>query len=453
MISVPNHLRPLNGSKLFLLLCLLFGLTFAACKTTKPSSTTYPKPKPKTEKPEEKKEEVTKKETDEKPEEKKEEDTKPTTKTGPQHSLNIGLLIPFNASDYYPGSAPLPAQTERFLNFYQGFLLGLEELEQHGLRTRVDVYDTKNDKEIFGRTLDGLSENPPDFVLGAYHSANIRALAKWTKEHKVIGVSPWKSSTSVSEENPYFLQINPTLDLYFKAIVEHADASFDHRQILLVSRDVSKEKKRLKSLQEARAAVGNSTPYREYIIPGDIRSLEVDALALALHPRQTVVILPYYRNESFVQLFLSKLAAAKGDNDVVIYGMPNWLDFESLQYEQMVSLNVRLPIHQYVDHQSVRTSAFRKKYADRYGMIPTHNDAFKGYDLAIFAGSGYQQHGTAFLSKLSDENQTLSTMDISIQPKYPVDGSNSEDYSKIDFFENTSLQIREFGFNGFQRIN
>lgn len=459
MISVQSRLQPLNGNSLrgFSIALVLFMLLTSSCKTKQVKYRPNESNKPKQEvvnRP------VVKDTEPEKPKENKPDEQIESTEyidrfAGPQNMANISMLIPFNAKSYYTGGEKLSNESERFLNFYQGFLIGIKKLESEGLTTNLKVYDTKKNKETFIQKLERIDEKNTNIVIGSYHTSNIRSLAEWSKENKVLTVSPWKSSPTVSTDNPYFFQVSPTLDMIFEFIVDHVDKSYNSANVVVVGRDNAKEKALVdKVINIKNNKINISTDYKSLILPSSVQGMTPELIQPVINTRgTTVMIVPNYKSETFVQAFLARLAVAGVDQKVVVYGMPQWLDFSSLSYGQLSNLNVRLPLDQYVDPTSYQIKDFNRQYFDRYGMIPTDNEAYKGYDIALFVGRGYKDFGSEMLLEKDGSKDDLSTLSISVDRNVPILSSGSEDPSKINFFENKTIQMCEFNDHGIIRIH
>ncbi len=444
------------------LLMLCWVLTvFAIIASCSPKKNVYQAPKPKVEK---KDPLVTKSTTDDKKDVEPKGPHRDTMKTiqdiitmpesGPQQSLHAAVLLPLKAKDYYPGEQALSAQTEKFLNFYQGLLLGFKTLQNNGLDIYLEAYDTKRSTTRTREILDELEANEVQVVIGGYAADNIKALASWAKDQKVIVVSPWRSSSKVTKENPFFLQINPTLDSYLQAIVTHLKERFSHEDIILVGKKDDRVMKRIDRIQELQRRLygDQSEPYRVFVPDKNLEELEPEELLPLISGRAKVFVMPFTSNLTYVSSFISKLTAANPDRSDRVIGMPNWATDKNLSYGELIAHRVRLPVLLYVDQENPEVKQFRKRFLDTYGMVPLHDDAYRGYDLALFVGRAFQKYGTNMLFESEGDRQALSCCAIELQAHRSADAT-SEQFDGIHFYKNSAIRFREYSTSGFWPVD
>ena len=365
---------------------------------------------------------------------------------GVQTGLHVGVLLPLVAKDYYPGDKPLTDHTERMLNFYQGMLLGFEQMQAQGFDVYIEAFDTKRDLDRMESILTEVEASKAQMLIGGYQTKNIKALAQWAKEHKTLVISPWRSSSTVTSENPFFVQINPTLDLYLEAITQHLILHFNQDEVILVGKRDDRVLKRIEKIQDLKAEMTPSADqaYKVYVPDNNLEDMEPEDFLPLVSGHRKVFVLPFTSNLDYVSSFISKLTAANPNRtgDIVI-GMPNWYSDKNLSYGELIAHNVRIPLLQYVDHTSVAVTAFVKKFYDRYAMIPKHDDAFKGYDIAMYVSRAFRDYGTDMLIQQEGQRIEMSTMSFNMN-RHRSATPSGEQYQDIDFFVNRAIEMRAF---------
>src|SRR5690606_23609882 len=219
MISAQNHRQPLNGNKLF---PIFIGLIFLAISCS-----------PRTTVPVQKKPQIAKKPKSDtivnsgeilKPDtivwkdisEDKSPITDVTPKSAPdnktnststrsvrKNNYNIKLLIPLNSTKYQPVSLAV----NRFLQFYSGALLALTDLEKSGISLNILVEDTGDPTFSLQHVFDKGEFGEWDAVIGPFERDDVKYVANEAAKKRVILLSPWQTSTKITRENEYYIQL------------------------------------------------------------------------------------------------------------------------------------------------------------------------------------------------------------------------------------------------------
>ena len=162
-----------------------------------------------------------------------------------------------------------------------------------------------------------------------------------------------------------------------------------------------------------------------------------------------VFIVPSWSNETFIYSFLQKLDLARGggvegeeDVHVVVYGMPQWMDFERVDFSYYEKLNVHVSSSIYLDPLAPEVQLFKRRFYERFGTIP-QPEAFQGYDVMLYFGRMIHKYGTKFQYSLDREmKQTLHTRFEFDQVVRPV--TIGRENLPIEQFENKYINILTF---------
>ena len=114
----------------------------------------------------------------------------------PKTSIECALALPWNFAKVTETSK-IDANTERFIEFYNGMLLAVDTLRKTGLNINLRVYDSgKTDAEA--QTLVSYNElKSMDFIIGPAYQSQIKTMADFALANNVKLVIPF---TSKSEE-------------------------------------------------------------------------------------------------------------------------------------------------------------------------------------------------------------------------------------------------------------
>jgi len=378
----------------------------------------------------------------------------PSTKSQFLDSYSVSFLLPFlnNTFDRING---VPADKSLLaLNYYYGAKMALDRLSGEGLNINVNVFDTQASGSVTSSYLNGGSVANSNLIIGPAKKENVSLVADYCKDNGITMFSPFNASTKMAKDNPFYVQVRPTLQNHGEKIIEHALSKYEPAQIVLVVRDKGVEKKRLKIFQDAfpKNSTDSLGKFRELILPGDLKSLaEYDLMPIIKQDVETVFIMPSWSNESFIYSFLRQIRVAKGQNPVVVYGMPQWMEYERISYDYYEALNVHVSSEFFVDMESQTVKAFRRNFFERYGMIPDKN-AYKGYDEMLFLGRRLKGSGTFWQENSGKELGEISGTEFVINPVLKSQTPPITEGFPMERYQNDAVDILEFKDYRFRKV-
>lgn len=478
MISVPNPLRPLNGSKL-LLTALSLTLLLGSCDLFKKL--------PPEEKPLKTDEEIgdiqgpgrvnpetgqfepvrmltepldtvrwiTNSEDQFRPilsdaPFRKSETAKPSGDAGTVYK--IAYMLPFMSDRFFPSDAAIGEQSMWAIHYYGGVRLALEQLEREGARFQVSVLDSKGSETEITRMINGSKAvQEADLLIGPYRSINARLLADFARRARKPMVSPFSAGSNITVDNPYYIQVNPGLLRHCEELTLHASERYTTDQLVLVARNQDEEKARLTLFQDAHQSfkmargLKDTTRIRELIVTDQSIDLANLKLNSYLNPeRRTVFIVPSYSDEAFIYAFLRKLKLSQsGTAEVSVYGMPQWGGFDKIDYDLYEDLNVHISSAFYIDIYDADVQNFRKNFFNLYGTIP-NDEAYSGYDQTLYFGRLLMREGPVFLQTLDTRNGTGMSSQFEFRKITDRPVSGNDQFSRFDRFENQFVHILVF---------
>lgn len=482
MILAQNLLRPLNGNKLFGFL-LIGMLIFSSCDSLRKAQTTTSSnnegSNDKEELPEIKGKKVYNPETGKfevltkssevdtvKWTDVPQEEAPPIVTEGsgkviePKHGAgdtqidpgnkmneyNVAVMLPFLGHKFQEFESRVNPKSELALDFYSGVKIAFEDLSNEGIRLNVSVHDSEASEATTTKLLKTSELYQAQMIVGPVKSSNLKKVADYAKQNKKVLVSPLSPSSKVTTANPYYVQVNPSLKSHCQAITRHALDRYPAGQIVLACRNKSAEVSRLKFFQEAHQEfVGSSSvdKFKEFIITDQsVDFNEMDVSPYIQDGKTTVFIVPSWSNKTFVYALLRQIKIAKGPNNVVVYGMPQWMENDRIAYDYLNDLNVHISSASNINTEKAEIQSFRQRYFDRYGQVPATN-SYIGYDVMMYFGRMMAKHGTSFQQAIDREAATMLHSTFNFEPVAPKN-ANVENYDAIEYYENKKVNILKF---------
>jgi hypothetical protein len=380
--------------------------------------------------------------------------TKPTTPTNTNNSGNsnpnpsnpgdfsnqkfrLAVMLPFLTNQL--DSNVIPEKSKLAVQFYAGVQMALEKLsKEESMNLVVDIYDTKiNDSDF-----EALMRNPKvdlaDVYIGPIRNSQVTSMAKKTRLNSKILISPETPNADLTNGNPNFIQINPSLQAHCEGITRHILKKNTASQVVLVCKQ--KEKDRLAYFQNANTS---STKFAELIVPDATENFtNIDLKPYLKSTQSTIFVLPSWASQDFVFAFMRKLKVQKGKSNVVLYGMPQWMKYESIEPDYFKDLNVHLSAASFIDYEDENVKEFTQEFFATYRTVP-NEDAYNGYDVMLYVGKMLKKYGTAFPSRMSKEQA------ITLQGKFNfgavfTTNPTGEHFDQSDYQENKYVHILKF---------
>jgi len=361
---------------------------------------------------------------------------------------NVKLLIPLNSD-----AQTFPSES-RFVHFYAGVLSALETLDEEDIRLNVRVIDTEEGNYKVKDNLNNLLSDNTDLIIGPFEREDLKILADECKLNSVPLVSPWQTSTKITNENPYYIQMKPNLKEHFLKLAESTATEYQKGEVVIIGKNNKETASWIQYFQETVAATQNIEDfYATYFVSTDSLSVGPSAFTrLFKNNKLKAVIIPNYSytDEDFIYACLRRLSAEKSGRNISVYGMPILYDSDKIDFDFYNALKMKVVMSDFVDLDQGKIREFRRAYLDMYGEIPS-DDAVKGYDLMLYLGRHIWKYGRNFQYYLENEATSYLQSVYDIKKAKSEDSPVSNDPLKFDYFENKHLDIIEFTGNKWER--
>ncbi len=376
-----------------------------------------------------------------------------------KEQYNITSFLPIQASRInYGVEYPDDIRNVKYLQYYAGMKIALEQLEEEDISLKVDVFDSKEDITHVKSILNDRVDNTTDVILGSLKKDILVELAAFGKENSIPVISPWYASQSIADDNPFYIQLTPFLIDHYYAITEHALSHFDAEDIYLVGRNGSKDVTRFKYFQEAAFNVTKEeNVLNEFVFTldslnaedGIIRSFIFNRNENLEEERPLVFIIPNFsmRESNYLYDLIRRINVEKLNQEIYIYGMPVLYGMDKITYDYLNNLNIRIVMSRYTKKSSPEAKNFAARYFREYNDYPL-DDAYEGYDNMLWLGRMLHTYGGAFIDNLDKDNAEYLSTKFDIQKVFDGDVEKPT----LDYFENKNLRIIQFNNNEFSVV-
>ena len=282
-----------------------------------------------------------------------------------------------------------------FVQFYEGLLMGMDDLMKSGVKVQLNVVDVTSDKEAdLEKVYASHDVANSDILIALLQKNAFDIVARMAKRDHLFVVSPMTQRAEILKDNPYAVKYMPSEEGMAAAMVEAVRREYPGSPIYLVYAN-GREKSGLKSALEARLQERSMA----YTLCDWNTSAE--KLAAKLKGAKSPVVISTYdldkdKNRLFANQLLNKMGSAK-QNGPVLYTFNNFVkDIPNVDYGQLQSVNYHLFYSAYLDYGKAEHKAFVDNYKKQYKTEPLNGYAAVGHDIILYFATGIQTKGAEF---------------------------------------------------------
>ena len=353
--------------------------------------------------------------------------------------LNVALMLPMSVENRTNAS---------YVEFYQGFLLGMETLKQTSRgEAKLTVYNTAHDPMKVDEIVRSTMFEGTNLIVGPVYEDELTPVIRYAEQNSVPVVSPLANISAV--ESPVLYQLSPSAEHKYDKVADLVDGERDIFMIYADSYDQEFE-------AEAKQLL-HGRPYHSYTYSfSDQKSIfkarsadapfdvieGMDTVLMNEKPRLFVVLA---NKEVDVDRILGTISSSKvaiSDRSIpcaeyTVLGTSRWGRFSNIDHTTYFNNNVVMisTYHAKRDLQAVRE--FDSRYIEAYGGLPSLY-AYRGYDAAILFGGGMR--GDIEYNMLDKRYVPLQTV-----YKFVQEGVNgkyvNQEWMRINYNSNYTITV------------
>ena len=313
--------------------------------------------------------------------------------------LNVAVVLSFLLDTY------APKEQSRMVEYYQGFLMAVEQLKREGYSFTINTYDAGQKDKSLDSLLSSSAFDNVEMIFGASYPTHNKELAKFAKEREIPLIIPFSSKKDEAVNNPTVYVANGIQSFILPQISSRFVKTFPNANVLFIEDTIEANKKEfIKSL---------TTELKKDSIPFTTMPMELlyneDSVLLALsrvyQEEKEFVVIPTSSSATTLNTLLPSLLHAKSIDSLDVakfklFGYPEWQIHANDTRELMYEVDTYIYATFYSHYSLPRVAEFQEDFIrwynrsiqniyPRYGML--------GYDTGYFfllAGSlyGNQMH-------------------------------------------------------------
>lgn len=268
--------------------------------------------------------------------------------------VRIALLLPM-------------LRTPRYLEFYQGFLMGMNDLKKNGISMQLTVLESESDEAISEHIASGAIQYGYDLVIGGVNDSQIEQLAGAVKQGYYI--VPFASATSVSSSR--LVRINQSPTEVADAVAADFVRRYASRKVYLAQRTGDREDYFVERLKQELSRAG-------------IQARAVDVARNNLSQLgEDAIVVPISAEKALAEETITAIAASKA----TLFGYPQWQSYGESFIQQLHRQTAVIFSTFFFDAESTEGRTFLTKFNAWYSkklMNSFPKYGVLGYDLARY---------------------------------------------------------------------
>lgn len=311
--------------------------------------------------------------------------------------ISIAVLLPFQLNNV----APSQVRQNRYLEFYEGFLLAVDSMRHDGISIDLYVFDTAT--ESIAQILQTTALKECDLIIGPATNDQIAMVADFAKTNSINMVNPFTFDSEATENNPHLFQLNtPNAYLYAESAIEFVKLFKDQRIVFMKELGFEPDKKDFIVYLQNELTRQEIT-YSMYEYNTAEQLTEADSILALNGP---VVFVPLSAKKEVLNKLLPSLHIMQRANDSIaisLFGYPEWQMYTNEFMNYYYELNTYIYTRIYVNPFASDTKAFYDKFKYWYQkeLLPIYPKyGVLGFDTGMFFLEAVNRFGKGFDSHI-----------------------------------------------------
>ncbi len=286
-----------------------------------------------------------------------------------------------------------------FIQFYEGILMALNELEAKGCNVVLNVVDLVSEQDAdVEAAFESHQVANSDLIIALLVKKPFHKMAELAKQHQVFIVNPFSSRDEVVKDNPYVVKYMPSVEGVVKGMLDIVEQQHKGAHLFLLHSNnkslMTDERIYFEEFQRQLTNRKNiQYTFFDWAANGKLVS------SLKAHD-QSVIISIYNRDKNkntvFATTLLNRLSAQNSHVPVLLTNQNYLTEFSNVDYEQLQHLNYTTVTLGYLDYNNALHKNFIDTYKEQFRTEPNTLYAGVAHDVMLYFVSALSQQGAEF---------------------------------------------------------
>ena len=309
-------------------------------------------------------------------------------------TYKIAYLLPFSI-----GENERNVNIERFIDFYRGSLIAMEDIKTSGVSLEVYTFDTQLGTSKTQEIVKSKLPKDIDLIIGPAYPEQISQVASFAKKNNIVQVVPFTSHISNSDRYAQQYQFNPVPNDLDKIVAANIFNKFKDNNIYVVYFSNDEQEHSFYTLPEQLERIMKSKSVR--YVKLNINDISKDKIAsIANNNKHNLMVIRQCQTSDFQELIDM---FDNNTRNITFVTEHNIFDYaqkdKSLKNKDLVSYSLfnTAPTNKYI-------SSYNNYFQTRSKAQSTPNYDLLGYDITLY-----------FCKALQPNKQLIFPQDVALQ--------------------------------------
>ncbi len=289
--------------------------------------------------------------------------------------------------------------SENFIQFYEGALLAVEQLQMTGINVKLHVFDTEQRAASIRKYLFSEDFLETDLIIGPIYPEVQVDVANLAAKNRIPIVSPLASQSDQLTRNPYYFQVNPSREYLTRATAEMVAEEYNNSNFIVLKTQEyggTPEGRLVELVQEKffnsgfmSDAEGVSFKIYDFQKEGAFGLRRIMSKT-----KENVVYIPS-SDEGKLSIAISNLNNLAGEYSITLIGTHRYPNFQSIQIDHFHNLKLKFLAPYWTDYGMSNTIRFINRFKNEFGTEP-NNFGMQGFDVTLYFATALETFGSDF---------------------------------------------------------
>ncbi|HRZ98019.1 MAG TPA: LysM peptidoglycan-binding domain-containing protein [Paludibacter sp.] len=142
-------------------------------------------------------------------------------------TIKIAFLLPLMLEQ-----TKVDTSNEKFVDFYAGSLLAVNEAKKRGISFEIYTFDTEKSETKMGEIINNPDLKKVDLIIGPAYTNQVAMIGDFARTNKINTLIPFTSKIYDIDTNPYLYQFNPGISYELKFMTDLLKSKYKKSDII-----------------------------------------------------------------------------------------------------------------------------------------------------------------------------------------------------------------------------
>jgi ABC-type branched-subunit amino acid transport system substrate-binding protein len=297
-------------------------------------------------------------------------------------TLRVAVFLPFNFEKVNPSNPFNPSQ--RYLDYYQGLRMGVDDLDSLRIPLRLYAYDTEKDSSKLVNFFMMPEIRSMDLIIGPLTPQNFSLAQEFATQYQIPIIYPLWATGNTDFSNPYTFSLSSSEKTQAEVAAGFSVSYLESKVVYVVYDD---------NKTDSAIAAQHILSFER--LGGQVRSMFRISREKGIFPKLLAElkkadqekinhhIFAAVKDEASAMTLVSALSNLTGKRPLLVPSA--WLDLNQIHYEQLERLNTYVMSTDFFPETDSSNQMFVSRFTQKYNIIP-FDPSYLAYETIMYFG-------------------------------------------------------------------